>query len=67
MNFEKTDARKIILGFQDVDYLNCINIDIYEKIFRKININKVFKQSLFILNQKDKEESCLLKFKEYFV
>ena len=65
MNFEKTDASKIILGFQDVNYLNCLNIGIYEKIFRKININKVFKQSLFILNQENNEESCLLKFKEY--
>ena len=67
-DFDKIDTKRVIKGFQDVDYLNCLNLKLddqkNEENYRKENIKKIFKQSLFILNQ-DIKDSTLEKCKTY--
>ena len=54
-NFQGTDAKEILKNFSDINYLDCVEEGLnMEKELRKINIINVFKESLFILNQKDK-------------
>ena len=66
-NFQSKDAKDILLNFTDVNYLDCVEQNLEnEKYLRKININKVFKESIFILNKKNRNynESYLQEFKD---
>ena len=66
-NFHHKDAIEILMDFNDINYLDCVQEELkMEKYLRQIHINKVFKESLFILNQKDKnnKEGILPKFKD---
>ena len=67
-DFQSTDSKEILLNFTDVNYLDCIqekDIKI-EKFLRKVKINKVFKESLFVLNKRkeDNIDSYLPEFKD---
>ena len=56
-NFQSNDAKEILMNFTDVNYLDCVEQKLEnEKHLRKVNIDKIFKESLFILNKKDKND-----------
>ena len=69
MDFQSKDTKVILMNFTDAKYLEkCLgnkpNIG-NEKNQRNINLKNIFKESLFILNQKNKNENTNLKdFKE---
>ena len=67
-NIQHKDAKEILMNFIDVNYLDCVDENVkLEKELRKININKVFKESLFILNKENKKKMdvALSDFKDY--
>ena len=59
-NFQSKDAKEILMDFTDVNYLDCVDITEKikdEKYIRNLTLKKIFKESLFILNKKDKNEN----------
>ena len=68
-DFSSTNFKEILINFLDVNYLDCIQEKYMktEKFLRKVNVNKVFKESLFVLNKRKDYDRIryLSEFKDY--